>query len=504
MVECMAAHCRQAGLPVRTVCWGLWRDVGMASSHGAATEKKKRSPVNAGGVRVLPMEAADALDAFGLLDNDLAAVQGPTVAIADIAWARQQAPRTARVSLWKRFAIDHAAPAAAIQANSAHHGKTDLTPAVASMEARLHALVCEVLAIDQDTAIPDDMLLAEVGFDSMSGMELRAALARDAGLWLPLKTFRSPTKASILAAYHKAVDEGAQPTATSSTQAPLAPVPSSADAGKALATEQVKPAFASKWLDYIGGNVDTATLRVVCIGDAGGDPANFKSWLAFVDTSRVEVWALHLPRHTTRSAEDPCPSLVAGAATFMSEAFPFLAEKPYALFGQCIGAYYALRFTEEMRNARRLSPAASAVTLPVAILASACPGPSDLGVLTTYTSRPTMYEGLKALSLAIGWSEEEWERFASNTTLYQALVADVSMGGMECGVSEEDPIDVPITVLLGDLDPVVKRRHVASWMGLTSQSFSLEWLRGQGHNMQFEPPLVACVNRLLLRLSSSD
>lgn len=498
MVECMAAHCRRAGLPVRAVCWGLWRDIGMASTKKES--KRSASVVNSGGVRVLPMEAADALDAFELLDTS---AHHSTVAIADVAWSRQQsAGRPASVSLWKRFTSDHAhaspAPAPAVE------------PAALTIEARLHGLVCEVLALGHDTAIADDLLLAELGFDSMSGMELRGALARDVGLWLPLKTFRSPTKASILAAYHKTAAT-TQPTTTAAVSTSTSSRLPTVDA---LLTSSATPntAFSSKWLDFIGGNVKTATLRVVCFGDAGGDPANFKSWLSIIDTTRVEVWALHLPRHTTRATEDPCPSLPAAAAAFMAEVSPFLADKPYALFGQCIGAYYALRFTEEMRNALRRrddvamvtdADVAPVVTLPVAILASACPGPSDLEVLTTYTRRPTMYEGLKALSLAIGWSEEEWERFAGNATLYAALVADVSMAGMECGLTEADPLEVPITALLGELDPVVKRRHVASWMGVTSRSFALEWLPGQGHNMQFEPPLVECVNRALLRLADS-
>ena len=110
------------------------------------------------------------------------------------------------------------------------------------------------------------------------------------------------------------------------------------------------------------------------------------------------------------------------------------------------------------------------------LLCSACPGPADLEVLASLVRRETLYEGLKTLSLAIGWSLEEWERFSSNTLLYNALVGDVSMADTPTETTAV-PLDMPIAILLGDQDPVVKRPHVYSWMAATTAAvrYAITW-----------------------------
>ncbi len=518
-MEGLAGQCQAHGLPVRAICWGLWKDTGMASST--------LPPTSFGGPRALPMIPKDALQA---LEISATTSSQPVIAIADIDWhaehhhhhyqQQQQLDFLGRISLWKELATFSKKNEGTKQREGDYSNSSNTGISGDNAESLLHVHLCEVLALNPQTNIPDDLLLAELGLDSMGGMEMRASIARATGLWLPLKTFRSPTKASILAAYNKTLMDQAQLPHMVAKGAPevnnsLPKVRSLTD----ISESEGPNVRRFKWLDFIGGHKSTATLRLICFNDAGGDPANFGSWLPFLGNLSIELWAIHWPHHTSRSQEPPCDSLVHAADLFMAEVFPFLDEKPYAFFGQCIGAYYALRFTEELRERRRarkntvsgsfITGEENQLRLPSVILSSACPGPNDLDVLKVLVEKDTLYEGLKSLSLAIGWSEEEWERFSSNKTLYEALVGDVSMADPATLYNAtKDPLDMPIVALLGDQDPVVMRTHLYSWMISTTGSFRMEIIANQGHNMQFEPALISkvcdCLVHLKLNLSQNN
>jgi len=335
VLECLAGCCTLHGLPVRAVAWGLWKDIGMGSSV-----VYRPTASTAAGLHALPMSPQSALAALDLLPPSPTRISATVVAIADVDWlllgSPDRSPSSLRVSLWKSMTDLPAYPRNPTV--SATRSATSLAPE--DVESLLHRLLCDVLAIDERTSIPEDLILAEFGMDSMGGMELRASLAQRTGLWLPLRTFRALTKRTILDAY-RALPIPIPSDSTTTSSLPAATPPKPRDA--------LKPQQRFKWLDYIGGDQTRAAIRLICFSDAGGDPANFGSWVSMMDTQRVELWVIHWPHHTTRSEEDSCTSIQQGASFMLEEIREFLQEKPYAFFGQCIGAYYAFRYIEEFR-----------------------------------------------------------------------------------------------------------------------------------------------------------
>jgi len=334
VLESLAGCCTLHGLPVRAVAWGLWKDTGMGSSVVS-----RPTTSTSAGLHALPMSPQSALAALELLPPSPPRMSATVVAIADVDWhllgSPDRSPSSLRISLWKSMTDSQAH-----QRNptvSATRSATSLTPQ--DVESLLHRLLCEVLAIDERTSVPEDLILAELGMDSMGGMELRASLAQRTGLWLPLRTFRAPTKRTILDAY-KALPTPTPSDSITTSSLPAIPV---------KPRYELKPQQRFKWLDYIGGDQTRAAIRLICFSDAGGDPANFGSWVSMMDTQHVELWVIHWPHHTTRSEEDSCKSIQQGASFMLDEIREFLQEKPYAFFGQCIGAYYAFRYIEEFR-----------------------------------------------------------------------------------------------------------------------------------------------------------
>lgn len=242
------------------------------------------------------------------------------------------------------------------------------------------------------------------------------------------------------------------------------------------------------------GDPHTAKHRVLLFNDAGGDPANFRCWGSTWPDQDIAVLAVHWPGHTTRAEEGPCKSLREAGERFVAEALPFLQDRPYAFVGQCVGAYYAYRFATAVASV-------AAARTPSALVAIACPGPEHMSVLTQFTDNPPgvlpsdtaaerLKRGLHALTLAIGFTEEDWQRLQSDARLFAALVSDVSMTDIPAA---SPALPCPVYALLGANDPVVKRPHLLSWLERAT-SFVHRSLPGLGHNIQYETPVIATIN----------
>jgi surfactin synthase thioesterase subunit len=244
------------------------------------------------------------------------------------------------------------------------------------------------------------------------------------------------------------------------------------------------------------GDPSTAKYRLVLFNDAGGDPANFRSWAATWTLGDVAILAVHWPGHTTRASEPPCVDLNHASAIFIREALPYLQDRPYAFLGQCIGAYFAYRITTAIAQAGTLRT-------PSALIAVACPGPTQMEVLTTFTEHPPgalatdsdeqrLVRGLHALTLAIGFTEEDWRRLQSDAKLFKALKCDVAMTDVPPSDHALTALPCAMFAVLGAVDPVVKRKHILSWLDIASD-FRHVTLPALGHNIQYEAALTQAV-----------
>jgi acyl carrier protein/short-subunit dehydrogenase len=199
-LDALAAHRRAAGLPATSVAWGMWA---AASGMTAHLSEEERSRVNRDGMTALT-------EADGLALLDAAAARDDALLVAsrlDLAGLRGRVASGAEVPpLWLALAGDRARPAAA----AADHGTESLRDRLAMMPAPerdgmlldlVRGRAAAVLGHGSAEAIEPGRPFTELGFDSLTAIELRNQLHAAVGLRLSATSvFDYPTPA-VLAAH---------------------------------------------------------------------------------------------------------------------------------------------------------------------------------------------------------------------------------------------------------------------------------------------------------------
>ncbi|XVS67798.1 type I polyketide synthase [Actinosynnema sp. CA-299493] len=189
-LDALARSRHAQGLPATSIAWGPWADDGMAAGAGVA-ERGDRT-----GMRPL---------AGGPASTALSAAVGsglPVVTVADVDWERF-APA---LSALRPRPLLEGIPEAR-EALRAGPGRVDLRDQLASRSAAEADRI--VLALVRDTAaavlghgtaaaVPADRAFRDLGFDSLTAVELRNLLAAATGLSLPAAlVFDHPTPTEL-------------------------------------------------------------------------------------------------------------------------------------------------------------------------------------------------------------------------------------------------------------------------------------------------------------------
>ncbi|MFF0747299.1 SDR family NAD(P)-dependent oxidoreductase [Streptomyces sp. NPDC004111] len=213
-LDALAEHRRALGLPATSVAWGAWAGGGMAD----ADEVRRR--LDRDGLRAMdPARAVEAL-------SREVATGDPAVVLADVDWARL-APSLHAVRPGPLLSgIPEAHRAVAPDTASAPAGP-DLRRRVEGLSADergrvlldlVRTAVAAVLGHRDAAAVDTGRGLLDLGFDSLTAVELRNRLTRSTGLTLPLTlVFDHPT-ADALAAH---LADGLAPAATAPSVADL-------------------------------------------------------------------------------------------------------------------------------------------------------------------------------------------------------------------------------------------------------------------------------------------
>ncbi|NXY92937.1 SDR family NAD(P)-dependent oxidoreductase [Streptomyces sp. BR123] len=218
-LDAFAEHRRAAGLPATSLAWGPWGDGGMA--EGAVGDRMRRHGV----IEMAPSRAVNALQ--HALDRD-----ETTLTVADMEWKRFVLAFTsgrARPLLHDlpeaRQVMDGARTEAAEDGGSAAPLLRQLAGQPEAEQERLlldlvRTAVAGVLGYAGPDAVEAGRAFKELGFDSLTSVELRNRLNAAAGLKLPpTLVFDYPTP-TVLARHLRAELAGQSPAAT--TPAPTA------------------------------------------------------------------------------------------------------------------------------------------------------------------------------------------------------------------------------------------------------------------------------------------
>lgn len=195
--DAFAWHRHARGLPVLSVDWGPWGEVGMATRTGAG------GPAALRGMYLIPLE-----DGFAAMERLLASGR-PNVAVLPVEWDEWAASYRAAAAAPILSELTGAADADAGADRAAAAGSDgEAAPALvllpreeraAAARERVFAQLVGVLRVSAEQ-LEGEQSLAELGFDSLMAMELRARLADATGVDLSILEILSAVTAEQLVA----------------------------------------------------------------------------------------------------------------------------------------------------------------------------------------------------------------------------------------------------------------------------------------------------------------
>jgi acyl carrier protein len=196
----LAAARRAAGLPATSLAWGLWAGASVMTGHLGA---ENRARIARGGVTELSAEQGLALLDAALARDEALLVPAPL----DVAGLRGRAARdgTGQLPALLRGLIG--APGRRAAADAGAGAAQTLRQQLAGLPAAdrhrvltglVHAHVAAVLGHVSPEAIEPDHAFSDLGFDSLTAVELRNRLNAATGLRLPATlVFDYPTSAAL-------------------------------------------------------------------------------------------------------------------------------------------------------------------------------------------------------------------------------------------------------------------------------------------------------------------
>ncbi|RZQ63974.1 type I polyketide synthase [Amycolatopsis suaedae] len=190
-LDALARRRRADGLPATAVAWGPWAEGGMAAGAGTGADRMRRG----GLTPLLPDRALAALaEAIGHGDTE--------ITIADVDWARLVPVLAAGRPAPLVAGLSGAAPVPAVAGGGP---LTELAGLPAAQRERrvlelLRAQAAAVLGHADAAEVDADRAFLDLGFDSLTTLELRNALAAATGLRLPASLlFDHPTPRDLAA-----------------------------------------------------------------------------------------------------------------------------------------------------------------------------------------------------------------------------------------------------------------------------------------------------------------
>ncbi|SCL73304.1 type I polyketide synthase [Micromonospora peucetia] len=183
-LDAFAAWRRGQDLPGTAIAWGAWAEDGMAATTAALTARLARGGIN-------PLPVTEAVTALGRLVN----TAEPAVTVADVDWGRVAASWRRPTPLIAALPGVPAVPTGPVRAVVVGRSLPQLADLV-----RAQAAV--VLGYPAGQPLPE-RTFRDLGFDSLTAVELRNRLTAETGMALPATlAFDHPTVAELAAHLH--------------------------------------------------------------------------------------------------------------------------------------------------------------------------------------------------------------------------------------------------------------------------------------------------------------
>ncbi len=215
------------------------------------------------------------------------------------------------------------------------------------------------------------------------------------------------------------------------------------------------------WLLNLSPRPD-ARLRLICAHHAGGSAQYFESWVECLDPD-CELIAVNLPGRGARRGESPIRNL-GQVVQPLVDALIAYTDRPYAMFGDSIGALLSFEVIRELR--RRSAP------LPLRLFASGMVAPH-----ITWWNPDSLLHKLPDDKLFQGLVRDAGmldEETLANEEL-QKIMTPVLRADLEIAETypyvDQPTFGLPITAIRGDQDILLTPEQLEGWSQHTNQGF---------------------------------
>jgi acyl transferase domain-containing protein/surfactin synthase thioesterase subunit/acyl carrier protein len=472
-LDALTEHRRAAGLPAVTLNWGPWADTGLATVSGRRGEAIWKSR----GTRYIPPDRG-----IEVLEHILRRNVGhAAVTITD----------------WREFLQQFSTPIPFYEelakgaGSSPTRRKTGRDPRAtralidSAQGGKRRKLIIE--SVGQEVAdllglgasVDLDRPLSELGLDSLMSVSLVNRLEPALGVLIPMaKLLKGPSVEELVDSIFPGL--GAIP-------------PREVEVSNDCAGQRVNGELRSgivplsDWLVVTKPN-PAATVRLFCFPFAGGGSAVYRLWNDRIGPS-IEVIAVEPPGRLARIDQTPVRDVHIFAVQAAKAMTPLL-DKPYAMFGHCLGG---LTMYETACQLRRI-----AEKLPIHMFACGSRAPDLIdkeGPFERLLRHRLLSNRLYDPFLPI--HEQPEDVFADVIRLFRidsteqmlkspelrALVLPVVRAEFEMAFSyryrQEEPWNFPITCFNGEDDLYVTRPDILSWSRFTTSSFHAHIRQGQ-------------------------
>jgi medium-chain acyl-[acyl-carrier-protein] hydrolase len=218
----------------------------------------------------------------------------------------------------------------------------------------------------------------------------------------------------------------------------------------------------------MNGAREAARVRLFCFPHAGGGPRSFASWSARLPRS-IDFCVARLPGREQRLTEKPFtewpPLLEELAAVFAADR----DRRPFIFFGHSLGGALAYELTCKLSELSLVGPRH--------LVVAGCRSP-DVPLRAPRMARLATPELIMCLNEIDDASSEALGNPLVMEMLMPTLRADIWLAETWCDDPGRPKLDIPITVLCAQEDPIASPNDSRGWRSRTSDVVSVHCFPG--------------------------
>ncbi|WP_424102387.1 beta-ketoacyl synthase N-terminal-like domain-containing protein [Moorena producens] len=311
--------------------------------------------------------------------------------------------------------------------------------------------VVKILLINDSNLIDPQQSILELGFDSLTGLELRSQLETQLEVTISAgKILQGP---SIIELAEELTKQLTQDSYSSE-------IINSEDESKELVDKT------SRWIAYHQPKPN-ARLRLFCFHPWGSSASMFQGWSDQLLTD-IEVLPIQLPGRQRRLQEKPFTEFVPLIQVLGEIISPYL-DRPFAFFGHSMGALIAFELAHVLEEDYNLKP--------LHLFLSAALPPSDTSLSKEFES----FSQEQKLNYLMNISEIPKDIY-DDPSLLQELMnvfkADLQLLQSYRYVAKL-PLSCPISSFGGINDSLTSEKQLSEWSKYTSSTFEVQMFPGK-------------------------